>query len=97
MRGRGFSPSNPRPSCIDLLRANCEAYGSNVRVFNLGVAATPGLSTFTFYENSSVFSGFHADLAEDGEAIHAVVRNMLSRDASLASDEIDRYCQRTRL
>jgi FkbM family methyltransferase len=80
----------PAPVVFDLLKANCEAYGSAVGVFNLGVAATPGVSTFTFYENSSLFSGFHADPAEDGAAIRAVVRNILNRDPSLASDEIDR-------
>jgi FkbH-like protein/FkbM family methyltransferase len=80
----------PAPVVFDLLRANCEAYGSTVRAFNLGVAAAPGVSTFTFYENSSLFSGFHADPVEDGAAIRAVVRNVLNRDASLAPDEIDR-------
>lgn len=81
----------PSPVVYDLLRANCEAYGSDVRVFNVGVAASSGTATFTYYENSSVFSGFHADPAEDGEAIHAVVRNILKSHAGVAPEEVDRY------
>ena len=81
----------PAPVVYDLLRANCSAYGLDVRAFNLGVAARTGKATFTFYENSSVFSGFHADLGEDREAIHAVVRNALNRRVALAPEEVDAY------
>jgi FkbH-like protein/FkbM family methyltransferase len=81
----------PSPVVYDLLRANCEAYAPDVRVFNLGVAATIGTATLTFYEKSSLFSGFHADLDEDRAAIRAVVRNQLSGLASVAPGEIDRY------
>ena len=81
----------PSPIAYDLLRANCEAYGLDVRAFNLGVAARAGTAAFTVYENSSVFSGFHADLAEDRESIHAVVRNALNRQISLAPEEVDTY------
>ncbi len=81
----------PAPVVYDLLKANCTAYAPDVRVFNLGVAAATGTSTFTFYENSSLFSGFHADPAEDREAVRAVVRNILKSHASVAADEIDSY------
>jgi len=56
------------------LKANCEAYGSHVRAVNAGVSDKPATATFTFYEKSSVFSGFHADETEDREAIQTVVR-----------------------
>ena len=69
----------PAPVAYELLKANCEVYGSNAQVFNLGVSDRQGKATFTFYENSSVFSSFHSDEAEDREAIQAVVRNMLKR------------------
>ena len=68
----------PAPVVYDLLKANCDAYGSNVRALNVGVADKRKTATFTFYEKSSVFSGFYSDEAEDREAIQAVVRNMLS-------------------
>ncbi|MEQ1731928.1 MAG: FkbM family methyltransferase, partial [Vicinamibacterales bacterium] len=67
----------PAPAVFDLLRANAKTYGSNVHVVNAGVSRAPGTATFTFYESSSVFSGFHTDDAEDREAIQAIVRNTL--------------------
>ena len=81
----------PSPVVYDLLKANCDAYGSNVQVFNVGVAAAAGTATFTYYEKSSVFSGFHADPAEDEAAIHAVVRNILNSQTSTAPEDLDRY------
>ena len=68
----------PAPVAHDLLKANCDAYGSNAQVFNFGVSDKPGTANFTFYENSSVFSSFHSSEEEDRKAIQAVVRNMLS-------------------
>jgi len=75
----------PAPVAYDILRANCDVYGSNTQAFNLGVSDKQGTATFTFYENSSVFSGFYSDEAEDREAIEAVVRSML--DAESVGDE----------
>lgn len=93
----------PAPVVYDLLQANCDAYGSNVRAFNVGVSDEPKTATFTFYEKSSVFSGFHSDESEDREAIKTVVRNILNRESgtgeSLAEyvDELttDRLRRRT--
>ena len=75
----------PAPVAYDVLKANCDVYGSSAQAFNLGVSNTQGTATFTFYDNSSVFSGFHSDEAKDREAIQAVVRNMLN--AELVADE----------
>lgn len=69
----------PAPAVYDLLQANGAAYGAQVHTFNLGVSDRPKSATFTFYEKSSVFSGFHPDAADDRHAIEAVVRNMLRR------------------
>ena len=80
----------PAPVVYDLLKANCDAYGSNVRAFNVGVSDEPKTATFTFYEKSSVFSGFHSDESEDREAIQAVVRNMLN-SASVAGESVEEY------
>ncbi len=74
----------PSPVVFPLLKANCEAYGPNISVFDCGVSDKPKTAPFTFYEKSSVFSGFHSDVTEDREAIEAVVRNMLGND--LADD-----------
>ena len=81
----------PSPVVYDLLRANCSAYASDARVFNLGVAAAAGTAAFTFYGKSSVFSGFHTDASQDRKAIEAVIRNVLTSDAAVAPDEADAY------
>jgi len=75
----------PAPAAHDVLKANCDVYGSSAKAFNLGVSDKQGTANFTFYENSSVFSGFYSDEAEDRQAINAVVRNML--DANSVADE----------
>src|SRR6185436_17412523 len=43
----------PAPEVSELLRANCNAYGSNVHVSNVGVSDRRKTATFTFYEKSS--------------------------------------------
>ena len=79
----------PAPGVYDLLKANCDAYGSNVHALNIGVSDKSKTATFTFYEKSSVFSGFHSDETEDREAIQAVVRNMLSK--SIPGESVEEY------
>src|SRR6185503_518120 len=79
----------PAPVVYDLLKANCDAYGSDVRALNVGVSDKRKTATFTFYEKSSVFSGFHSDETEDRAAIQTVVRNMLSE--SVASESVEEY------
>lgn len=81
----------PAPPVYELLKANCEAYGSNAGAVNMGVSDKPKTATLTFYEKSSVFSGFHADEAEDREAIQAVVRNTLNSEMSVAGNAVEEY------
>jgi FkbH-like protein/FkbM family methyltransferase len=80
----------PAPVAYDLLKANCDAYGSCAQAFNFGVSDRQGTAAFTFYENSSVFSSFHSGEAEDGKAIRAVVRNMLKAE-SVADESAQEY------
>jgi len=79
----------PAPLVYDLLKANCDAYGSNVEAFNLGVSDEPKTATFTFYEKSSVFSGFHTDEALDREAIRTVVRNTLNTATAEGEESVE--------
>jgi FkbH-like protein/FkbM family methyltransferase len=81
----------PAPVVYELLKANCEAYGSHVRAVNAGVSDKPKTATFTFYEKSSVFSGFHTDETEDREAIQTVVRNTLNSTPSVAREAVEGY------
>ncbi len=80
----------PAPVVYDLLKANCDAYGSNVRAVNTGVSDEHKTAMFTFYEKSSVFSGFHSDEPEDREAIQAVVRNMLNGEL-VGGEAVEEY------
>jgi FkbH-like protein/FkbM family methyltransferase len=80
----------PASVVYDLLQANCNAYGSNVRALNVGVSDKAKTATFTFYEKSSVFSGFHPDETEDRAAIQTVVRNMLNNE-SVGGESVEEY------
>jgi FkbH-like protein/FkbM family methyltransferase len=80
----------PAPVVFDLLKANCETHGRNVRAVNAGVSDKARTATFTFYEKSSVFSSFHADEAEDRAAIQTVVRNVLNGEAT-AGESVEEY------
>jgi FkbH-like protein/FkbM family methyltransferase len=82
----------PAPVLYDILKANCAAYGANAHALNLGVSDCAKTGLLTFYENSSVFSGFHSDEAEDREAIHAIVRNVLNREP-VASGSLEEYIE----
>ena len=81
----------PAPIAHDLLQANLSAYStSSAQAFRLGVADKTKTAAFTFYEKSSVYSGFHSDEAEDREAIKAVVRNML-RGQAIDTESLESY------
>jgi FkbH-like protein/FkbM family methyltransferase len=81
----------PAPALYDLLKVNCEAYGSGARALQLGVSDKPKTAALTFYENSSVFSSFHANESEDRAAIQAIVRNMLTSTTSVGEDAVGQY------
>ncbi|MGH8745061.1 MAG: FkbM family methyltransferase, partial [Burkholderiales bacterium] len=82
----------PAPAVYELLQANCEAYGAaNVRAVNLGVSDQARTASLTFYEKSSVFSGFYADEAADRAALQAVVRNTLSRETAAEDESVAEY------
>ncbi|MGH8686773.1 MAG: FkbM family methyltransferase, partial [Burkholderiales bacterium] len=82
----------PAPAVYELLKANCEAYAAaNVRVLNLGVSDRARTASLTFYEKSSVFSGFYADEAADGAALQAIVRNTLKRESADEDESLAQY------
>jgi len=94
----------PSPPAFDALRANVRRYGSNVQVFNCGLADRNGEAPFTYYPRSSVFSGYHADVRENQQALHAAIQNMLhqqySSDPALVENLVatwtaDRFAQET--
>ena len=74
----------PSPPALEALRRNAQLYGHDVKVIDCGVSDDDGDATFTYYRNSSVFSGFAPDEAEDGASLSEVVHNML--DSSGVTD-----------
>ncbi|HSD63047.1 MAG TPA: FkbM family methyltransferase, partial [Ignavibacteriaceae bacterium] len=77
----------PSPFVFELLRINAGLYCSNTKVFNQGISGKRRKALFTFYPNSSVFSGFAADQTEDSEIIRHIIGNIL-RDESDADDQV---------
>ena len=81
----------PSPVVYELLKTNCDAYGSDIRVVNAGVADRPRMATFTFYERSSVFSGFHANESDDRDAVQTLVRDILHQEPNVDGATAEEY------
>jgi len=81
----------PAPMIYEILKTNCEAYGANVRTVNAGVSKNSEAAMLTFYEMSSVFSGFHADETEDRKTIRSIVRTMLENETQLQQEDLETY------
>ena len=80
----------PAPEVFEVLRSNV---GGKATLFDCGLGAQDGERLFTFYPNSTVFSGFAADPARDGTAVETVVRNVLRTSVSDEKVEplVDRF------
>jgi FkbH-like protein/FkbM family methyltransferase len=81
----------PSPVAFRALQANCEAYGPRLNPFNMGVSERRGSATLTSYDQSSVFSSFHASADEDRQAIEAVVANMVRGELKDAEESVHAY------
>ncbi|MEH6633746.1 MAG: FkbM family methyltransferase, partial [Halopseudomonas aestusnigri] len=68
----------PSPVTFEVLRKNLELYAPEALPLPIGVAETDSEAEFTFYPESSVFSGFHAEDTEDKDALRAIVTNEVS-------------------
>ena len=65
----------PAPPVFDVLRANTELYGLNVKLFDCGLSDSPTTKTFTYYPHISVVSGLYAHDAEQRDVIKAFLLN----------------------
>jgi FkbH-like protein/FkbM family methyltransferase len=83
----------PSPIVFELLQVNAAAHGSDMHVYNLGVSDRAKVARFTFYEKSSVFSGFYSDTQKDKKAIQAIVRNMLKGQEGAETASLDEYVE----
>lgn len=80
----------PAPHAFAKLKTNAALYCNNANLFNCGLSGEDKQETFTFYPNSSVFSGFHADKEDDEQAIRAVILNMLEQVKAGEGEELER-------
>jgi FkbH-like protein/FkbM family methyltransferase len=81
----------PSPVAFQVLKANCEVYGPHLHPFNVGISERRGSAPLTFYNKSSVFSGFHPSADEDRQAIKAVVANMVRSELGNTAESVDEY------
>jgi amino acid adenylation domain-containing protein/FkbM family methyltransferase len=69
----------PIPTTFDVLRANVELYGLNVKPYNCGISDHEGTATFTFYPKVSASSGMYADVGADEQVTRAFMANQDDR------------------
>ncbi|HWM92610.1 MAG TPA: FkbM family methyltransferase [Thermoanaerobaculia bacterium] len=65
----------PAPPLFDLLRANTESFGAQVRLFPFALADRAGTASLTYYPNTTGMSSFHADAREERAALGAILEN----------------------
>jgi FkbM family methyltransferase len=82
----------PSPVTFRALQANLERHAPGATAIQAGVADADRDATFTFYPQSSVFSGFHADEA-DRTALRAIVSNELAADERLRGRDVSGYVE----
>ncbi len=84
VRVYAFEPAKP---AFEALRYNASQYCPDSKVFNYGISDGDRIMPFTFYRNSTVFSGFTADPDRDAKNIRTVVENALH--AQVPSGTVD--------
>ncbi|MCU0286863.1 MAG: FkbM family methyltransferase, partial [Acidobacteria bacterium] len=77
----------PSPDTFEVLKTNLALYAPDAIPCNSGISSENTTGEFTFYPQSSVFSGFHAEESGDEEALRTIIENTL-RKKNLSLDEI---------
>jgi amino acid adenylation domain-containing protein/FkbM family methyltransferase len=75
----------PNPAVYACLKANADAWGSNVKCLQLGLSSENKLAEMTFFEGFSLLSGFYADEAKEREVVKTYALNQGS-DTVVAED-----------
>lgn len=74
VRVYAFEPAQP---AFEALRENAAQYCPDDHVFNYGISDGDRIMPFTYYRNSTVFSGFEASPERDAKTIRTVIENVL--------------------
>ncbi|MEO1189750.1 MAG: FkbM family methyltransferase, partial [Pseudomonadota bacterium] len=78
-KGARIFACEPSPAAFDVLQRNLSLHAAQAKALNCGVADEDREADFVFYPKSSVFSGFHADDREDGQALRQAMVNEFSQ------------------
>ena len=65
----------PAPPLFEILKANTESFGPQVKLFPFALADRPGTATLTYYPNTSGMSSFYPDTGEERAALEAILEN----------------------
>jgi FkbH-like protein/FkbM family methyltransferase len=72
----------PAPPAFEALSINTALHCPDAILFDCGLSDKNQEASFTFYNKSSVFSGFHADPEQDRAALKRIVENVIRERAS---------------
>ena len=79
----------PNPTVYEILKANSDLYGSDVKLFNFGLSDQAKHTTFTFFPNFSLLSGFYADAQAEKEVVKTFMTNQQKAGVSDMSELVE--------
>jgi amino acid adenylation domain-containing protein/FkbM family methyltransferase len=79
----------PNPAVFEILRVNSSLYGSDVRLFNYGLANEERKATFTFFPGFSLLSGFYADAQAEKAVVKAYLLNQQKAGVSEMAELVE--------
>ena len=79
-----FEPSR---EVYEVLKINSRLYGAHTKVYNKGVSDRRKREIYTYYPDSTVFSGFASDETEDREVLGRVIKNII--EDKIQTDDIN--------
>ena len=85
----------PNPAVYACLKANAEAWGSNVRCLQLGLSSENKFADMTFFEGFSLLSGFYADEAKEREVVKTYALNQSSdaADSDILAEDVSKLLE----
>lgn len=72
----------PNPAAYACLKANAEAWGSDVKCLPMGLSSENKTADMTFFEGFSLLSGFYADEATEREVVKTYALNQESESGN---------------
>ena len=79
----------PNPAVYEILKANAKLYGSDVKLFNCGLADKAKSTTFTFFPGFSLLSGFYADAQAEKEVVKTFMINQQKTGVSEMTELVE--------